>query len=94
MIKLLLCIEHFETYCLFSSHAHQFEAMTDAAILSGAVAALKGMFPNATVPQPTEYFIARWGQNPYSYGSYSSIRPNATGGSVYDTLAVPASNNR
>ena len=68
--------------------------MSDASILSGAVAALQGMFPSLKVPKPAEYFIARWGQNPYSYGAYSSIRPNATGGSVYDTLGVSSSNNR
>ena len=64
------------------------------------MAALANMFPWALpIPQPTEYFITRWGQEPLSYGSYSSIRPNATGNSsglspVTDIMAAPAPNNR
>ena len=78
----------------------QVEGQSNATTLSGVMAALANMFPWALpIPQPTEYFITRWGQEPLSYGSYSSIRPNATGTSsgvspVNDIMAAPAPNNR
>eukprot|EP00798_Chlamydomonas_sp_ICE-L_P028348 gene28348-31473_t len=53
--------------------------------------ALRSMFTD--VPTPREFFVTRWRKDPYSMGSYSSIRRNATS-NVYDVMARPPPQKR
>lgn len=61
----------------------------DASILASSLDVLSAMFPRLSIPQPTEYYVSHWQTNPWSLGSYSSIRPNVTATSLNDKLAVP-----
>ena len=61
----------------------------DATLLASSLSVLASMFPNIVIPQPKEYHVSRWQSNPYSLGSYSSIRPNVTAANINDKLAAP-----
>lgn len=63
------------------------EALSDGQILAGAMATLRTIF-GSSIPEPIAYKITRWGADPYSFGSYSHIPPNASGDD-YDDLAEP-----
>ncbi|TGZ81969.1 hypothetical protein EX30DRAFT_358650 [Ascodesmis nigricans] len=71
--------------------AHQTEVETDEHIISEATIALQAMYPNTTVPAPTETIITRWKSDPFSRGSYSYVGASATG-EDYDLIAKPISN--
>lgn len=66
--------------------ARRTSLMDDASLLASGLSVLKTMFPSATIPQPTEYFVSRWLNNPFSYGAYSSPRTNASAASVEDDV--------
>ena len=40
------------------------------------------------VPQPKRVIVTRWGDDPFSYGSYSFVGVGATGAD-YSTIAEP-----
>jgi monoamine oxidase len=61
----------------------------DASLLASSLSVLSSMFPGKTIPPPSEYHVSRWQTNPWSLGSYSSIRPNATSANLNDRLALP-----
>ena len=52
---------------------------SDATLVAGAVAALRGMFGASKIPDPSFSLVTRWQQDPYSIGSYSVVRPGASG---------------
>lgn len=52
--------------------AKNLETLTDEEILSSLLSSLQTMYPNVTpIPQPREYYVTRWAQDEYAYGSYS-----------------------
>lgn len=63
------------------------ESKTDAEVIASLMTMLRSIYGNA-IPEPIDYVITRWGQDPYSFGSYSHIPPGATIDD-YDTMAKP-----
>ncbi len=70
--------------------AHEFEKLNDEDVCHAAMKALRQLFGN-NIPNPTGYIITRWGQDIFSYGSYSYIPLGATGAD-YDSLSQPVEN--
>ena len=60
------------------------QELDDVEIVADVVAALRGLYGPA-VPEPFVHWITRWGQDPFSNGSYSYI---ATGSSHHDHDAL------
>ena len=54
-------------------------SVTDADLVAGALSAMRGMFGAGNIPDPTQTWVTRWQNDPYSYGSYSVLAPNADG---------------
>eukprot|EP00994_Dinema_validum_P005611 NODE_377_length_1783_cov_184.481546_g278_i0.p1 GENE.NODE_377_length_1783_cov_184.481546_g278_i0~~NODE_377_length_1783_cov_184.481546_g278_i0.p1 ORF type:complete len:525 (-),score=185.30 NODE_377_length_1783_cov_184.481546_g278_i0:207-1727(-) len=72
----------------FAASAHVMEKMTDDQIKAKALAQLKKMFPDKTIPEPTAFLVSRWAADPYAGGSYSYVTLNGSP-SMYDDLARP-----
>lgn len=53
------------------------EAKSDTELVSEAMDALRSMFGSA-IPDPTDFRLTRWMQDPYAYGSYSAMAVGAT----------------
>ena len=66
--------------------AKALEEREDFEITAQALAALRQMF--GRVPQPKRVIVTRWGDDPFSYGSYSFVGVGATGAD-YSTIAEP-----
>lgn len=60
------------------------QRLTDDAAVADALVALRGLFGTA-VPDPIARWITRWGEDPFSHGSYSYV---ATGSSHHDHDAL------
>lgn len=56
--------------------AKDLENKSDAEIIQSVMKRLHLIYGNK-IPEPTAYVITRWGKDPFSMGSYSSIRPGA-----------------
>ncbi len=69
------------------AYAASLEAMADDAIVAAAMGALRAMY-GADVPAPDATLITRWGRDRFAGGSYSHLRPGATGADL-DALAAP-----
>jgi polyamine oxidase len=63
-------------------------SVTDATLVSEAVAALRAMFGTAQIPDPVNSWVTRWQDDPWSRGSYSTVKPGANGKERVD-LAAP-----
>jgi monoamine oxidase len=63
------------------------ETKTDEEVIASAMAALRSIYGNS-IPDPIDHVITRWGQDPFSLGSYSHVPPGATMDD-YATLAKP-----
>lgn len=70
------------------AYARTLESQTDAQIVQSAMDTLRKIY-GKDIPQPLDYRITRWGQDPFAFGSYSFLGVNATP-KDYDTLAQPA----
>lgn len=70
--------------------SHAFEMMTDAQVISAHMTAIRDIIPN--MPDPIHYIISRWGQDPFTRGSYTDF---AVGSTVSDMeqLQVPFGEN-
>lgn len=68
-------------------NARKLELLADSEIVELALTELRKGFGNA-VPQPENYLITRWGQDPFCYGAYSYIPVNASNHD-YEVLANP-----
>jgi monoamine oxidase len=66
------------------------ERLTDKEIVEAAMTVLRKIYSNS-IPNPEAWLITRWGNDPFTYGSYSHIPPNASG-KDYDILAEPVNN--
>ncbi|KAJ5268387.1 hypothetical protein N7524_005846 [Penicillium chrysogenum] len=57
--------------------AHQAESTSDEEIITEVTGQLRNVFKHTTVPDPLETIITRWGQDPFTYGSYSYVAAKA-----------------
>jgi lysine-specific histone demethylase 1 len=57
--------------------AHQAEATPDEEIVSEVTSQLRNVFTHTVVPDPLETIVTRWGQDPFTYGSYSYVAADA-----------------
>ncbi|MCH8568843.1 MAG: FAD-dependent oxidoreductase [Balneolales bacterium] len=68
-------------------YAKEMEGMTDEQIVNAATGVLRTLY-GSEVPDPVDWRITRWGQNPYAHGSYSSLSPGLKP-KAYKQLARP-----
>ncbi|KAH8114417.1 hypothetical protein DFH11DRAFT_1855604 [Phellopilus nigrolimitatus] len=54
-------------------YSKRIEALSDARVQSEVLNILRLMFPNTTIPTPTDFFFPRWHSNPLFRGSYSNM---------------------
>lgn len=71
-------------------NALQLELLPDNEIIALAMKELRKMFGN-NIPESEMHLITRWGQDPYSYGSYSYV-PYSCEGAEYDRFTKPIEN--
>ncbi|OCB11998.1 amine oxidase [Mycolicibacterium porcinum] len=64
------------------------EATADEQVVSSALASLRQIY-GEDVPDPVNYWITRWGGDPYSMGSYSYVAVGASH-EDHDAMATPA----
>lgn len=57
--------------------AHQAENTPDSEIITEVTGQLRNVFKHTTIPDPLETIITRWGQDPFTYGSYSYVAAEA-----------------
>ncbi|MFO0660279.1 MAG: FAD-dependent oxidoreductase [Polyangiaceae bacterium] len=69
--------------------ARKVEKLSDADTVAGMMTALRGAF-GKQIPEPTDYLISRWSQDPFAFGSYSYM---AIGASPKDRAALAESVN-
>lgn len=69
------------------AYARTLETQTDAQIVQAAMDTLRTIYGD-DIPQPLDYRITRWAQDPFAFGAYSFLGVNATP-KDYDTLAQP-----
>lgn len=67
--------------------AQAYEAKSDETIIADVMEVLRTIFGEA-IPQPLDYRITRWGQDPYAFGSYSAQGVEATPDDI-EALAEP-----
>lgn len=70
--------------------ARQFEKLTNENIYAMIMQRLQQWFGN-NIPEPTNFMLTRWAEDPFSLGSYSYI-PLGASGHDYDILAEPIAN--
>ena len=58
---------------LQGDYARRIEALPDEQVKTEVLGILSLMFPNATIPEPTDFFFPRWHSNPLFRGSYSNM---------------------
>jgi monoamine oxidase len=69
--------------------AQNLENVSDEETIKNAMQTLKVIYGNE-IPNPSAYVITRWGKDPFSEGSYSSLRPGALNdGADYINMAKP-----
>lgn len=66
--------------------AEELEGRQDFEVVDACLQALRPAFPNVTWPRLCK--VTRWGQEPFTRGSYSVLGPGV-GGEIYDRLAEP-----
>ena len=57
---------------LVDEQSYRVESQSNETTKAEAMAVLRNMFPNITIPEPTAFLYPRWSQTPWSYGSYSN----------------------
>ena len=70
------------------SMARQVAQLSDAEVVASALEALRRCYGAAAVPQPMAHRLSRWGNDPYSLGSYSYPRVGMAAGDR-QALAAP-----
>ncbi|OOF95633.1 hypothetical protein ASPCADRAFT_506527 [Aspergillus carbonarius ITEM 5010] len=71
--------------------AHQAECTPDAELIAEVTSQLRNVFKHATVPDPLETIITRWGTDTFTRGSYSYVAAQSLPGD-YDLMAKPIGN--
>lgn len=59
------------------------EALSDAEIIAKVMQILRAIY-GGSVPEPIDYTITRWYQDPNSYGAYSNLPPGASVNAISD----------
>lgn len=59
------------------AYGREIETFSDQEIVAGAMSTLKDIFGN-NIPQPKDWQLSRWASDPFAYGSYSFLKPEAT----------------
>ena len=59
------------------------EDMTDDDVLQRVMQRLRKYHPDCDVPDPISSVVTRWGQDPWTRGSYSSVPPGSAGAADY-----------
>eukprot|EP00250_Pteridium_aquilinum_P007360 c17097_g1_i1 orf=102-4427(+) len=67
------------------------EKKDSAESVEHALAVLRSIFGNASVPQPTAFAVTKWGSDPYSRGAYSYVAVGASG-EDYDIIGRSVEN--
>ncbi len=67
--------------------AKYIETKSDDEVIESFMGSLRAIYGDA-IPDPIDWVITRWGQDPFSYGSYAYSPPFSTM-EDYDTLATP-----
>lgn len=67
---LFLPLSHF---FIQGDYSKRIEALPDSQVQSEVLNILQLMFPNTTIPTPTDFFFPRWNANPLFRGSYSNM---------------------
>ncbi len=67
--------------------AQEVATRTDVEIVASAMQTLRTAY-GPHIPDPESFRLTRWGQDPFAWGSYSFLPPNATP-EMMDTLAEP-----
>ena len=67
--------------------ARTVEKWTDEQIVESAMTVLRNMY-GSNIPDPLDWQITRWAEDPYAWGSYSFLKPG-TDGDTLKTLAAP-----
>lgn len=57
--------------------AHQAETRPDEDIIKEVTGQLRNVFKHTKIPDPLETIVTRWGQDPFTYGSYSYVAASA-----------------
>ena len=68
----------------------EIEKLADDQVVEAAMATLRTIYGNS-IPDPESWLITRWGSDPFTHGSYSSLRPGSRPEN-YDILAAPINN--
>jgi monoamine oxidase len=74
----------------FGNYADLTEGMSDSEIIAEVMLHLKGIYGNS-IPNPSDVFRTKWGQNIHSFGAYS-YPTNGTTTAAFDTLAKTVNN--
>ncbi len=67
--------------------AHDLEKMSDAHVIDRAMAVLRTIY-GESIPDPTDYLLTSWMNDPFSMGAYSYI-PIGASGDDYKAMAQP-----
>lgn len=78
---------------LAGDDAVKFESLPDDVIVAKAMAVLRSIFGDQSVPEPKETCVTRWRGDEYARGSYSYVSAGASGND-YDFLAAAVSPTR
>lgn len=69
---------------------HQIEGLSDKEVTEQAMGVLRKIY-GASIPEPTDVVVTRWGSDPFSYGSYSYLKVGANA-HMRSILAEPLNN--
>lgn len=77
------------TALVSADFAKNLEQQSDQKIINSTMKILRTIYGN-NIPNPSSFIVTRWGKDPYSVGSYSSLRPGALDNSEdYRIMAQP-----
>lgn len=70
-----------------ADYGQKLDNMAEADVIETAMAALKKLYSDG-IPDPIDWIITNWGEDPYSMGAYSYL-PVGTRGKLYKEMAKP-----
>ena len=68
--------------------AVEIEKMSDENIVQSVVKTLRHLFSDISIPEPLAYHVSRWGNDTFSFGSYSFLPPGSSD-EDYQSLQSP-----
>lgn len=73
---------------LGGDEAREAERSSDEELVAAFIEDLREIFADRDVPEPTDWLVTRWAQDPFARGAYAHI-PVGSSGAFYDRLAEP-----